>query len=164
MKYDDMVYNIVETNGIFIGLNNRAINFMLENGSWYKLTDAEAYGYTGETGMLFINYSESESDQAQLAGSLYKDFIIPTIVYDWHPSVKESDPDDINLIPLYKYKVREDLLNTSWLYEKIDNKMSDTYPNIKLMCLVDEEGNQLFEWTDEELELSELMFEYIMGL
>ena len=164
MEHEDMVYSIIETNGIFIGLNNRAINFILENGSWYKLIDAAEYGYTGETGMLFISDSESEKEYAQLAGTLYKDFVIPTMIYNWYPFVKESDPEDIDLIPLYKYKMADNLTDTSWLYEKIDDKISDTYPSIRLMSLLDDEGNSMFEWTDEELELSELMFEHIMGL
>lgn len=156
---------IIETDSIFMGLNNRAVNFLLQHGDWYKLTDLEQYGYTGDFGMLFISEGESEDDPelAELAGCLYKDFVIPTIVYSWYPYTTDDDPNNVKTLPIYKYRVRSDEDESIWLYEKVEDKSSDLYKHIKLICLTDEEGNSMFEWTDEELELSELMLEYTMG-
>lgn len=164
MDLENKQCKIIETESIFMGLNNRAVNFLLQHGDWYKLTDLDKYGYTGEFGMLFITEagSDSDPDLAELTGCLYKDFVIPTLVYSWYPYVTEDDPEHPKTLPLYKYRIRSEN-EPYWLYEKVENKSSDLYKHIKLICLTDEEGNHMFEWTDEELELSELILEYSMG-
>jgi hypothetical protein len=55
-------------------------------------------------------------------------------------------------------------IKNEWLYETIDDKKSQIYDHIKLLCLKDSEGNRMYEWTENELEIAELMMEYQLGI
>ena len=160
----EWVYSVVNTNGIFIGLNQRAINFLIENGDWLRTQDAEDYGYKGDFGMLFVSSDSKQNNFCNLIGCLYGDNIIPTFVHDWYPYVKEEELENVKFMPLYRYKMDRQKVSDTWLYEVVDHKKSDLYKDIRLMCLVDSDNNRLFEWSDDELEIAELMMEYHLGL
>jgi hypothetical protein len=157
-------YSVVNTQGIFIGLNSRAVDLLMENGDWLKLTDAADYGYTNEFGMLFISNDSKANNFCNLIGSLYKDNVIPTFVHDWFPyKDSNSSDDEVKFMPLYRYKMDTNKIKNEWLYETIDDKKSQIYDHIKLLCLKDSEGNRMYEWTENELEIAELMMEYQLG-
>jgi len=157
-------YNVVNTKGVFIGLNNRAVSFMIENGDWMKIEDPYDYGYEGDYGLLFVSNDSEKYNFCNLIGSLYREYIIPTFVHDWFPYNKSDNPDEVKFMPLYRYKMNNNKVSDIWLYEAVDNQKSELYKDIKVMCLVDKDGNRLFEWTSDELEIAELMVEYHLGL
>lgn len=173
---NEFIYKIINVDGIFMGLNQRAVDYLLKNGDWYTLDDVDNYGYDGNTGMLFVcsdntngsalvEHGESDSGYitGELMACLYGNQALPTLVYDWLPANSDNNTNpEIKFIPLYKYKLNNS--ENEWAYEDLDVLKSDLYEKMKLIKLKDAEGEDLFSWTQNELEQSEMILEYNMGI
>ena len=145
-------YKILEISIPFPGLTQDAIEFLKEAGEWLKLIDVRNYNYKGDLGLLFISNDESSVDNFNLVGILVEDKVLPTLVYD---TIELSDG---NLLPLFKYK----LIDGSYVYEVQDKLQSTIYNDIKTLALRSEDII-LFEWTQEEIEVAELLLEHDLG-
>lgn len=157
-------YHVVNTTSLFIGLNPRAVSFLIEHGDWSRVLDAENHGYRGEFGMMFVTNDSLKHNLCDLIGCLYGDFIIPTFVHDWYPYSKKDSTENVKFMPLYRYKMDKTKVSDEWLYESLDTKRSSLYKDVRFLCLTDNTGTPLFEWTDDELEIAELMMEYQAGI
>jgi len=163
----DVYYKILPVEGIFLGLNARAVEYLILFGEWVTTQSLFISMPEGhEFGMLFVGEKEDGEDFV-IAGSVWGDKIIPTITYDYLAIPGDKTGKQV---PLYKYKMADyDILlegekeKNIWSHEIRDKKSSLLYKTMNLLCLTTDFEVAMYEWTSKEIELSEVLMEYDEG-
>lgn len=143
---EKLYYKIKPTKNIFFNLNNRAIEHLTLFGNWINLIDRNI-DEECECGNLYIG---SSADSLALSGVIWENRVLPALIYG---IIKDN--------VLLKYRIlnfeNEDPV---WIYEVEDTNIKSSYSNIDLKCLSDDMINRMYEWTQEEIELAEVIMEY----
>lgn len=165
----DIYYKILPVDGIFLGLNVRAVEYLVLFGEWITIKSLNIVMPEGsEFGILFTG-EKADGDDFIVAGSVWGENILPTITYDYL-EIDTNNKTKVQL-PLYKYKMANYDLpsereNTEdvWSCEIKDKRSSLLYKNMNLLCLTTDFKVRLYEWEPKEIELSEVLMEYGEGI
>lgn len=163
----NIYYKILPVEGIFLGLNARAVEYLILFGEWVATqTLSVSIPHGHEFGMLFVG-EEKDGEDFVIAGSVWGDNVLPTITYKYLDVERSKEKKQI---PLYKYKMADYDLpiigeekKDVWAHEIKDKKHSLLYNTMNLLCLTTDFKVPVYEWTDKEVELSEVLMEYEEG-
>ena len=130
---------------VFLGLNPRAIDFLMDQGKWMQFDEYWTFEQSKEedtTGGIIFDEDklDEEGVYSAITGVYIRDKVLITRT---HEVVTSGDGDIVTA--LYKYKLKDD----SWVWERIDQMIDGKRP---ALCLSDEYGEIAFRWTEEEIE------------
>lgn len=127
----------------FIGLNRRAVEYLLSVGYWCEIEDlaggVDEYEDPNSRFGIIISDLLGEVENPIICGVLVDNKAIPAFVYDFFDYDKTT-------LPLFRY-----ILNDGTNVKEVVDEDTTIYGK-PCLCLKDADDNISFKWTNEDVE------------